>query len=90
MSIEAARAKLGEIVDRARLAGQPTQITRQGKPAAVVVSAGWYAEALGAISSRAPVALTAHPGGTGQSRKPEPESASDIMAAMRRRRGTGQ
>ena len=37
VSIEQARKALGEIVDRARLAGQPTLITRQGKPAAVVV-----------------------------------------------------
>jgi prevent-host-death family protein len=42
-SIEQARLKLGEIVDRARLADQFTVITRQGKPAAVVVSVDWYA-----------------------------------------------
>jgi hypothetical protein len=29
-------------VDRARLANEPTLITRYGKPAAVVVSADWY------------------------------------------------
>ena len=48
-SIETARAKLGEIVDRARLAGTPTLITRQGKPAAVVVSAAWYDSATGTL-----------------------------------------
>lgn len=41
-SIEQARLKLGEIVDRARLADQFTVITRQGKPAAVVVNVDWY------------------------------------------------
>jgi prevent-host-death family protein len=35
-SIEKARAKLGDIVDRARLTGQATVITRHGKPAATV------------------------------------------------------
>ena len=29
-------------MDRARLANEPTLITRYGKPAAVVVSADWY------------------------------------------------
>lgn len=42
VSIEQARLKLGEIVDRARLADQATLITRQGKPAAVVVNVEWY------------------------------------------------
>ena len=42
VGIEKARASLGEIVDRARFTGQPTMITRQGKPAAVVVGAAWY------------------------------------------------
>lgn len=36
VSIEKARAKLGDIVDRARLTGQATVITRHGKPAATV------------------------------------------------------
>jgi prevent-host-death family protein len=45
-STEQARAGLGEIVERARLAGEPTLITRYGRPAAVVVSPGWYADAL--------------------------------------------
>lgn len=42
MGIEEARSQLGEIIDRARLADQPTEITRQGKPAAVVISVDWY------------------------------------------------
>lgn len=42
LSIERARQTLGEIVDRARFTGEPTRITRQGKPAAVVVSVEWY------------------------------------------------
>jgi len=42
VSIEAARRTLGEIIDRARLADQVTLITRQGKPAAVVVNVESY------------------------------------------------
>lgn len=52
-SIETARRTLGEIVDKARLAGEPTRITRQGKPAAVVVSSGWYAWAVELIERHA-------------------------------------
>jgi len=49
ISIEEARPKLGDIVDRARLAGHAVTITRYGKPAAVVVSADWFERALGYI-----------------------------------------
>ena len=42
IGIEEARRRLGEIIDRARLAHEPTQITRTGKPAAVIVAADWY------------------------------------------------
>jgi prevent-host-death family protein len=41
-SLEEARAGLGELIDRARLAGEPTLITRYGRPAAGVVSEDWY------------------------------------------------
>ncbi len=41
-SVEQARIGLGDVIDRARLAGEPTLITRYGKPAAVVVSEDWY------------------------------------------------
>ena len=51
LSIEQARRQLGEVVDRARLMEQPTRITRQGKPAAVVVSPWWYAAVIDYISS---------------------------------------
>lgn len=44
-SLEDARAGLGDLIDRARLAGEPTLITRYGRPAAVVVSEHWYREA---------------------------------------------
>lgn len=37
VSIETARAKLGELVALAQLAGETTVITRYGKPAAVLV-----------------------------------------------------
>jgi prevent-host-death family protein len=43
IGIEDARRQLGEIVDRARLAKEHTSITRQGKPAAVIVNSDWYA-----------------------------------------------
>jgi prevent-host-death family protein len=52
-SIERARRALGEVVDRARYAGEPSMITRQGKPAAVVVSAEWYASARKALDGQA-------------------------------------
>lgn len=45
VSIEQARLKLGEIVDRARIASEATVITRQGKAAAVVVNLEWYEQA---------------------------------------------
>lgn len=41
-SIEEARAGLGDLVDRARLAVEPTLITRYGRPVAVVVNENWY------------------------------------------------
>jgi prevent-host-death family protein len=49
IGLEQARPRLGEIVDKARLAGTPTHITRQGKPAAVVVGAEWYAWVTGVL-----------------------------------------
>ena len=49
MGLEQARNTLGQIVDRARFTGEPTHLTRQGKPAAVIVSAEWYAWATGVI-----------------------------------------
>ena len=44
LGIEQARQQLGEVIDRARIARQPTLITRQGKPAAVVVPVEWWNE----------------------------------------------
>jgi prevent-host-death family protein len=51
VSIEEARRTLGDLVDRARLADEPTLITRHGKSAAVVVNADWYAEARAALGA---------------------------------------
>ena len=45
VQIEEARKTLGELVDRARLVGEPTLIMRYRKPAAVLVPVGWYEEA---------------------------------------------
>jgi prevent-host-death family protein len=49
VSIEEARRTLGELVDRARLAGEATMITRHGKASAVIVSADWYQRASAAL-----------------------------------------
>ena len=51
MSIERARLKLGEVVDRARIADQFTTITRQGKPAGVVVSVDWLERTRAALAA---------------------------------------
>jgi prevent-host-death family protein len=40
VQIEAARKMLGDLIDRARLTGEPAMITRYGKPAAVLVPVG--------------------------------------------------
>lgn len=47
VNIEEARKTLGDLVDRARIAGTPTLIMRYNKPAAVLVSADWYGEVTG-------------------------------------------
>lgn len=49
IGIDRARGDLGGIVDRARLKGEHTVITRAGKPAAVVVPVDWYEKAKAAI-----------------------------------------
>lgn len=54
LSIEAARAALGDIVDRARLAGEATTITRHGRAAARVTSLGVKAPANAPITWDAP------------------------------------
>lgn len=54
MQIEEARKTLGELVDRARLAGEPTLIMRYRKPAAVLVPVGWYEEAEAVLSEVGP------------------------------------
>lgn len=51
VSIEQARTRLGDLVDRARLAGMPTTIMRYRTPAAVLVPLGWYEQAQAALSS---------------------------------------
>ena len=42
LGIEEARRKLGDIINRARIAGERTVITRNGTPAVVVVPVEWY------------------------------------------------
>jgi prevent-host-death family protein len=44
LGIEEARRKLGEIVSRARYAGERTVITRYAEPIAVIVPVEWYLE----------------------------------------------
>lgn len=51
VSIEDARRGLGELVERARMAAEPTMITRYGKAAAVIVNAEWYEQARAAIDA---------------------------------------
>lgn len=46
IGLEEARKNLGEIVEQARVGREPTMITRHGKPAAVVVNAGWHERTL--------------------------------------------
>jgi prevent-host-death family protein len=53
IGLEEARRTLGEIVERARLTDQVTLITRNGKPAAVVVNADSYEAMLGTIADAA-------------------------------------
>ena len=60
MQIEEARKQLGELVDQARLAGEPTLIMRYRKPAAVLVPLGWYEEATAALGSAADGPVPAH------------------------------
>lgn len=48
--IERARNQLGCIVDKARFTGEATTITRQGKPAAVLVSSDWYAAVMALLA----------------------------------------
>jgi prevent-host-death family protein len=44
-NIEEARRVLGDIVDRAAIAGEHFTITRNGKPKAVIVGLDWYESA---------------------------------------------
>lgn len=53
-TLEKARGVLGEIVERARVSGEATLITRYGVPAAVVVNADWYESALSFIGEFRP------------------------------------
>jgi prevent-host-death family protein len=55
VSIEEGRRNLGELVDLARLAEEPTMVTRYNKPAAVIVSADWYQAAEKMLASAADV-----------------------------------
>ena len=52
VSIEAARPKLGEIVDRVRFTDEPVIITRQGKTAVFIVSSDWFTAAAHAMGEQ--------------------------------------
>jgi prevent-host-death family protein len=58
VQIEEARKTLGELVDRARLAGEPTLIMRNRRPGAVLVPVDWYEEAQAALDSAADGSVT--------------------------------
>ena len=45
VGLEQARKTLGRIVSRVHHTGKPTRITRQGEPAVVLVSDGWFKKA---------------------------------------------
>jgi prevent-host-death family protein len=53
-TLDDARNRLGDLVNTARLSGEPTTITRYGKPVAVLVPADWYAQAAGDGPDTAP------------------------------------
>ena len=52
IGIERARQTLGDLVDRARYAGDHTTITRQNKQVAVIVPVEWYEQAKAALKER--------------------------------------
>jgi prevent-host-death family protein len=62
VTLEEARNRLGDLVNAARLSGQPTTITRYGKPEVVVVPAAWYQAAEEMLASAADGPGTAHTG----------------------------
>jgi PHD/YefM family antitoxin component YafN of YafNO toxin-antitoxin module len=63
VQIEEARKTLGDLVDRARLVGEPTLIMRYRKPGAVLVPVGWYEKAAAVLGSAADGPATAPAGG---------------------------
>lgn len=50
LRIQQARPILGELVNQARLVGEPLMILRYEKPAAVLVSVEWYERAVRALA----------------------------------------
>jgi len=50
--IEEARNQLGDLVERVRVGGEHINVTRYGKPAAVIVPVGWHEETLREIELR--------------------------------------
>jgi prevent-host-death family protein len=63
VTLEDARNRLGDLVNTARLSGEPTTITRYGKPEVVLVPVGWYEEAAEALSRTGDGPVTASVGG---------------------------
>ncbi len=63
VQIETARRTLGELVDRARIGGEPTLILRGQKPGAVLVPVTWYERASEALGSAPDGPKTAPAGG---------------------------
>jgi antitoxin (DNA-binding transcriptional repressor) of toxin-antitoxin stability system len=51
VQIEEARRTIGELVDLARLAGEPTMILRNRKPGAVLVPVTWYEQAAAVLAA---------------------------------------
>lgn len=46
MTAQESRTKFRELLNNAEVRGEPTAITRYGKPVAVLVPADWYAQAM--------------------------------------------
>lgn len=51
VTLKEARTRLGDLVNTARLSGEPTTITRYGKPEVVVVPVTWYDDAVARLEA---------------------------------------
>jgi prevent-host-death family protein len=52
VSMSEARASLPDFAAKAKLTGEPTMLTRSGKPIAVLVPVEWYERATAALAAK--------------------------------------